>query len=435
MAKVRGMFALDKEEKLISFYQCSVRAEKNATGDEYAHVGEVAFSQHVCFDLKVFAFHKQLVIESKDIQGLLPEKGPGNVTEMQLKGASYELTIENGFDEACMLLEASRLEAKSAQIVADSGRWTAPTAGRGDGQFTEMLEPIVMEQRDSKHKAVDFDLKEDDWKQFMQCARQRTTRRASMCCARGSRRRRSSRSCAARCAPSCRSRTRRGRRRRPEQAGEMFGETSRQERRRDVDLRRLGGGGHHLPRGGVPRGLSRRRGCGALLLLHRRVRGRRLYQLTQSAADQVAADHLRGAHPVAEILENRALRHLPVPVQAADKAKLSEADPTKDAKIGLASFDLVLQERDFQTLLNAAALMKASTMVVDKFLNAPGSPYLPYDARAQGGLLAAQMDALEKGELNAQARRMLADIAKTAASYVEAHWYEPFLASDHYGYN
>ena len=77
MAKVRGMFGLDKEEKLVSFYQCSVRAEKNAIKDEHAHVGEIyVFSQHVCFDLKVFAFHKQLVIESREIQALLKTGAP-----------------------------------------------------------------------------------------------------------------------------------------------------------------------------------------------------------------------------------------------------------------------------------------------------------------------------------------------------------------------
>ena len=52
---------------------------------------------------------------------------------MQLKGASYELTIENGFDEACMLLEASRLEAKSAQIVAESADSAAGSRAGGHG--------------------------------------------------------------------------------------------------------------------------------------------------------------------------------------------------------------------------------------------------------------------------------------------------------------
>ena len=56
-----------------------MRAEKNALKDEHAHVGEMyVFAKHVCFDLKVFAFHKQLVIESKDIQSLLKSDATHN---------------------------------------------------------------------------------------------------------------------------------------------------------------------------------------------------------------------------------------------------------------------------------------------------------------------------------------------------------------------
>lgn len=54
IAKARGMFALKADEKLVGFYQCSVRAERNAVKDEHAHVGEMyVFEKHVCFDLKV----------------------------------------------------------------------------------------------------------------------------------------------------------------------------------------------------------------------------------------------------------------------------------------------------------------------------------------------------------------------------------------------
>ena len=56
------MFGISTDEKLISLYGCSVRSEKNAIKEEHAHVGEVyIFSKHLCFDLKVFAFHKQMV--------------------------------------------------------------------------------------------------------------------------------------------------------------------------------------------------------------------------------------------------------------------------------------------------------------------------------------------------------------------------------------
>lgn len=90
LAKARGMFGLPSDEKLLSFYQCSVRAEKNAIKDEHAHVGEVyIFAKYICFDLKVFAFHKQLLIESKEIQSLL-KTGTSAESKMVSAGAQQQ---------------------------------------------------------------------------------------------------------------------------------------------------------------------------------------------------------------------------------------------------------------------------------------------------------------------------------------------------------
>ena len=99
-----------------------------------------------------------------------------------MAGSSYELTIENGYDEACLLIEASRMQAKAAQIAARSSMEAKDDLIAEDGapnmdQFNEMLEPIVLDQSSkakNAHKAADFDLNEDDWKAFLQCARQRT---------------------------------------------------------------------------------------------------------------------------------------------------------------------------------------------------------------------------------------------------------------------
>ena len=111
---------------------------------------------------------------------------------MQLKGASYEVTIENGFDEACMLPEASRLEAKPASIVAESADSTAPAAApAGMEQFTEMLELIVMEQRDSQSRSTAPSTSTSRRTTgFPRSARgSGRTKRASTCCARAADRR------------------------------------------------------------------------------------------------------------------------------------------------------------------------------------------------------------------------------------------------------
>ena len=51
-----------------------------------AHVGQA----HLCFDLKMFAFHKQWVIEAGTIVKLLKTEQP-NTIDVQSKGSSYEV--------------------------------------------------------------------------------------------------------------------------------------------------------------------------------------------------------------------------------------------------------------------------------------------------------------------------------------------------------
>ena len=110
------MFQLPKEEKLISVYQCSVRRELNAVKEGNAHFGELyLFEKHLCFDLKVFAFHKQWVLDVTDTVAFLKSQDAEtpHVVEVQGKGHSYELHIPEHFDEACSIMEACRLQALS----------------------------------------------------------------------------------------------------------------------------------------------------------------------------------------------------------------------------------------------------------------------------------------------------------------------------------
>ena len=109
MAKAYQMFQISKEEKLFSVYQCSVRRELNAVKEGNAHFGELyIFEKHVCFDLKVFAFHKQWVLDVAEIVAFLKSQGSSytgkqdeetpNVVEVQGKGHSYEVHIPESFE-------------------------------------------------------------------------------------------------------------------------------------------------------------------------------------------------------------------------------------------------------------------------------------------------------------------------------------------------
>ena len=62
VAKFRQLFNLSKEENLMLRTTCSMRKEANALKDANVQFGDLyVFEHHLCFDWKVFGFHKQQV--------------------------------------------------------------------------------------------------------------------------------------------------------------------------------------------------------------------------------------------------------------------------------------------------------------------------------------------------------------------------------------
>ena len=221
VAKARQMFQRPKDEKLLGIYQCSVRRELNAVKEARAqfgaipaqfrrnscaipaqfgggrahaprhaptalrspqanaHFGELyLFESHLCFDLKVFAFHKQWVLEMKEVVAFLRSESQEKTVDVEGKGYSYELHIpDDNFDEAIMVMEALRLQAKTAGIAADSQK---AEHGTKASDFKEMKDAIIKtdhHDKKTKHRALDMDLKEEDWRHFMAGAKQRTYRK------------------------------------------------------------------------------------------------------------------------------------------------------------------------------------------------------------------------------------------------------------------
>ena len=66
----------------------------NAVKEQHAHFGVLyIFDSTLCFDLKMFAFNKQMVIDNADIVSFLrsePAEGNANTVEVQSKGQSVE---------------------------------------------------------------------------------------------------------------------------------------------------------------------------------------------------------------------------------------------------------------------------------------------------------------------------------------------------------
>ena len=61
------------------------------------------FEKHLCFDWKVFGFHKQQVVELENVLALLKSNEVPNTVEVQVRGYSLELTLPENFDEAYSL--------------------------------------------------------------------------------------------------------------------------------------------------------------------------------------------------------------------------------------------------------------------------------------------------------------------------------------------
>jgi len=186
VSKYRQLFGLDKNEALSLRTTCSMRKENNALKDTTVQFGDLyVFEGHLCFDWKVFGFHKQQVLPLTDVVALLKSDELPNTVEVQLKGASYELTIPEDFDAAWNIMEACRrtTQAKKLQDAASEHS----SAFRTDvyEEVDEEIEKALMgdhghgeggrrqsfSQRSST--TLSMDLTEEDWTLFLAGAKQR----------------------------------------------------------------------------------------------------------------------------------------------------------------------------------------------------------------------------------------------------------------------
>ena len=159
VSKYRQLFGLPKEEALSLRTTCSMRKENNALKDTTVQFGDLyVFEAHLCFDWKVFGFHKQQVLERTptlhpdldphphhsiftltlaltltpqpwcmqvleltDVVALLKSTELPNTVEVQIKSASYELTIPEDFDAAWNIMEACRRNTQAVRLQAAAG--------------------------------------------------------------------------------------------------------------------------------------------------------------------------------------------------------------------------------------------------------------------------------------------------------------------------
>ena len=117
VAKYRQLFNLNKAENLMLRTTCSMRKESNALKDANVSFGDLyVFEKHLCFDWKVFGFHKQQVVPLTDVVALLKSAEVANTVEVQARGYSLELTLPENFEEAWSTMEACRRSATAASM-------------------------------------------------------------------------------------------------------------------------------------------------------------------------------------------------------------------------------------------------------------------------------------------------------------------------------
>ncbi len=183
-AKMRAHFGLtDSTERLLLSLQCSMRKEENALTDSNVQVGDLhLFDAHLCFDWKVFGFHKQQVLPLRNVLAFLQKSEGERVVEVQVKGQSYELTISaESYESAVLTMEAARrgahkLALQEAALDKAVSRFEEVDLDEGiEAAFN--LGGVGSDGSAVNSGAADMALTESDWNLFLAGAKQRRYRK------------------------------------------------------------------------------------------------------------------------------------------------------------------------------------------------------------------------------------------------------------------
>jgi serine/threonine protein kinase/CRP-like cAMP-binding protein len=196
VVKYRLLFGLASDEQLMLRTTCSMRKEMNAVKDQNLAFGEMfVFEKHLCFDWKVFGFHKQLAVPFTDVLAVLVTRT--KQVEVQCKGMSYELNFTERQEEILSVMEHCRKKVRSTELTSELQQ-KVPGGERDwmEGDETEMLRELIDDHStllDSKRKSssalseasgrsggssvtggrLDMTLTEKDWDLFLSGAKLR----------------------------------------------------------------------------------------------------------------------------------------------------------------------------------------------------------------------------------------------------------------------
>jgi len=439
-AKYRQLFGLADDEALLLRTTCSMRKETNAVKEANVQFGEMLlFDSFLCFDWKVFGFHKQQTIPFGEVLALLRSSETANTLEVQAKGCSYELTIPDNFEGCWHAMEGCRRNT-NARKVHDQR-----PAIEGGG-FEEVDDEIASafaqgsraQQEGSELK--DMELSPADWDLFLAGAKQRRFLQGERVLEEGQptaalfqilagelRVELSLKGQPAAVVVGHRT------------AGDMFGETSLLKAGKatasivtDSDeaivmileasyLDKLFEQHPHLP--------------GRFFAFLASYQARRLKQVTEMVASAAVEVQGLGGDKVkiADVFANPA--YMGIFRKFMFKAAEENPEEQHQYAMSLALFEFWMDVQDYKSEPELGEMRRLGSRIGETFL-APAAPMaldsLGEEARAE---LLSQTRAAADASLPAAAARRIFDSAQLAAvAAMEAQCYEPFLRSDHFSY-
>ena len=454
VAKYRQLFGLGKDEGLMLRTTCSMRKEANALKDANVSFGDMyVFEKHLCFDWKVFGFHKQQVVPLTDVVALLKSTEVANTIEVQGKGYSLELTLPENFEETWSTMETCRRQTTAAALQAASADMPSAKAVYEDVDAAVMdalneggQKSARRQSQSSATAGISMDLTEQDWSLFLSGAKQMRFKKGDYVLREGH---------PTRALYQILQGTLRVELQLKDQptavivghrgAGDMFGETSLLKSGNatasivadsdEATLVCIDGAYLETLFTSHPKLPGR---FFAFLASYQAKRLRNLTELVSKDKHEVAGQHLANVS-IDEIFQNPAY----MGIFRKFMSKTADAEPEGSEMrnayaMSLAMFEFWMDVQDFRSEPEPPILVEMATRIFDHFVKADGVMRLSCFTDDDRTGVANALTALKGGMDNPTAirdGRKLYDAAQTAAvRAIEEQCYSTFLASDHFAY-
>jgi len=457
LAKYRQLFGLNKDEGLMLRTTCSMRKEANALKDANVSFGDLyVFERHLCFDWKVFGFHKQQVVNMTEVVALLKSTEVANTVEVQGKGYSLELTLPDNFEDSWQMMEQCRRQTTAAALQEASSQ-----AGPTKQAVYEEVDSAVMDalhqdgrstnRRESTSNAatagISMDLTEADWSLFLSGAKQmrfrkgdyvlreNTPTRALYQILQGSLRV----ELQLKDQPTAVVVGHRG-------PGEMFGETSLLKSgnatasivtdSEDAILVCIDGMYLETLFSSHPKLPGR---FFAFLASYQAKRLRNLTELVSKDKHEVAGQHLANVS-IEEIFMNPAYMGI---FRKFMSKTADDEDPSSEARqayaMSLAMFEFWMDVQDYRSEPEFSLLVEMGERIYNHFIDEKAAMRLTCFSDAERGIMKEKLTALKGAsassrEVISEGRRLFDDAQSAAVKAIEQQCYSAFLASDHFAY-